>query len=192
MEGDGENYKELEENYAANPQVSTLNHMVGEGENSLDNILAGAGAPKDLDLMSIDIDGNDFHVWQGMQDFRPRLVVIEFNPTVPNDVFFVQDPEPETAQGASLLAMIELAGEKGYELACVLGTNAFFVLADDFPRLEITDNSIDAMFDPMGMETKFFQGYDGTLFIAGCDRLVWKDVPIDHEALQVLPKEEKI
>ena len=52
---------------------------------------AGGGLPSDFDVLSIDIDGADYHVWDGLRGsrFAPALVVIEFNPTIPNHVAFV-------------------------------------------------------------------------------------------------------
>ena len=45
--------------------------------------------PKDFDLMSIDVDGNDYHIFHSLARYRPRLLVIEFNPDIPNDLVFI-------------------------------------------------------------------------------------------------------
>ena len=116
-------------------------------------------------------------------------MVIEFNFTIPNDIYFVQDPDPELHHGASLLALIELGRDKGYELVAATYTNALFVEADNFAKFDIADNGIDAMFTPGPLESKLFQLYDGTLVLAGCDKLVYRaGMPIDQEDIQVLPK----
>ena len=171
------------------PRVKTVNAFVGwEGERSLDNILSACGAPPSPDLVSIDVDGNDWHIWRSLQRHRPRVILIEFNPTVPNDVFFVQDADPEVNQGSSLLSMIELGKTKGYSLVCANLWDAFFVLDDLYPAFAIPDNGIDAMYHYPEMETRLFQGYDGTLLTAGNHRLVWKDIAFSAEDLQVLPR----
>ena len=70
------------------PRVKALNCFVHwQGEQALDDILARNGAPAQIDLMSIDVDGNDWHIWKSLAKYRPRVVLIEFNPTIPNDVF---------------------------------------------------------------------------------------------------------
>ena len=49
-------------------------------------------------------------------DFRPQVVCIEFNPTIPNRVSFIQDADMRIYQGSSLLALTDLALKKGYTL----------------------------------------------------------------------------
>ena len=50
-----------------------------EGENTLDNILATTAIPKNFDLLSIDIDGNDYYVWDSLDYYKPKVVIIEIN-----------------------------------------------------------------------------------------------------------------
>ncbi|RYH62771.1 MAG: hypothetical protein EON54_09040 [Alcaligenaceae bacterium] len=157
-----------------------------EGHASLDNILGRTPIPANFDVLSIDIDGNDWHVWDGLKNYRPRLVVVEFNPSAGNELSFVQDPDPALNQGSSLLAFVLLAKEKGYELAATTYFNAFFVLAEDFGKLNIADNSIDAMYEPY-MDIQICQGYDGTIFAAGHLRLTWHGVELTQEDFQMLP-----
>jgi hypothetical protein len=99
---------------------------------------------EDVDLLSIDIDGNDYWVWKSLE-LRPRIVVIEYQDilgpersvVIPYDPKFSLDQFPENATennyvGASLRALTKLAHEKGYHLAAVNrhGYNAFFVRED--------------------------------------------------------------
>jgi len=187
IEGSADKFPDLEKTYRDNDRVEILNRFVGFGENSLDNILAATNAPTDFDLLSVDIDGNDWHVWESLQNYRPRVVVIEFNPTIPNDVYFIQDRDPLTNHGASLLAMIELGKKKGYEIVSVTTINAIFVIREEYEKFEIEDNDIDAMYDGSAFQSRLFQGYDGTLFVAGCSKLIWKDIPFSADDIQVLP-----
>ena len=182
-------FAELEGAYCDNNQVATLNTLVEqEGEASLDAILTRAGAPVDLDFLCIDVDGVDWHIWNSLTEFLPRLIMIEFNPTVPNDIVFVQDDDAATNQGASLLALIELGKSKGYELVATTAWNGFFVRNQLYPAFGIEDNDIDAMHDTAPFESRLFQCYDGTLVLAGCKHLLWSDVTIGQEDIQVLPK----
>jgi hypothetical protein len=170
------------------PRVRALNQLVTlDGEHTFDKTMEREGAPSTIELVSIDIDGNDWHVWNALKKYRPRLVVIEFNPTIPNDVYFVQDADPAVNQGSSLRAMIDFGKEKGYSLVCANGWDAFFVPDALYPLFKIPDNTIDAMYTPWDYETKLFQGYDGTLFTAGCRRLLWANIPFTEDQLQILP-----
>lgn len=94
--------------------------------------------PEDVDLASIDIDGNDFWVWKSLTAVRPRVVVIECNPTHRPPSCLVMAPDPTygssstSYHGASVKALELLGREKGYKLvSCNLpGSNAFFVRED--------------------------------------------------------------
>jgi hypothetical protein len=70
------------------------------GENSLSNQLISYQVPYDFELLSIDIDGADFHVWKNLTEFHPKVVVIEFNPTISNRIFFVQEADIRVHQGS--------------------------------------------------------------------------------------------
>ena len=95
--------------------------------------------PHHLDLLSIDIDYNDFYVWKALDDkYRPRLVVIEYNAShLPTEDKVVEyNPayfwDGSNYYGASILALYNLAREKGYSLIYAenRGVNLFF-LRDD-------------------------------------------------------------
>jgi hypothetical protein len=189
IEGLESRYAALSSRHAERPGVHCLKKLVTpDGENRLDVLLAGTGAPRVIDLMSIDIDGLDWHVWNSLENFRPRIVLVEFNPSIPNDVVFIQDADPSVNQGASLRAFVELAKRKGYELAGTTDYNAFFVDGEIFSKLGIEDNAIDAMHDPGDNLTHLFQLFDGSLCVAGCNRLMWHNVEFDSQDIQVLPR----
>jgi hypothetical protein len=93
------------------------------------------GVPREFDLLSIDIDGNDYWVWKAIEDYSPRVVVIEYNSSIrPNEsktVPYQPDFHWDGTDyfGASILALAKLGREKGYTLiACDNnGINAFFL-----------------------------------------------------------------
>jgi hypothetical protein len=189
IEADPYRFKELCQTYNDNKRVTCLNKMVSfDGENILDNILSHTSIPEDFDLLSIDIDGNDFHVWESLVDFRPKVVIIEFNNTIPNRIEFVQEANYSVNQGCSLLSLYKLARNKGYELVAVTDFNAFFVDAAYFPLFEIVDNSPDAMNNNQKYITHVFQLYDGTIVWKGNLRLLWRSLEINPERHQILPK----
>ncbi len=191
-------YQKVAERFSpANPEVEgrfsdkvTLIHQYAafEGARSLDAMLAQARVPSDLDFISIDIDSNDWYLWDSMTVYQPRVVLIEFNATIPNDVCFVQERDFNVNQGCSLLALIDLGKRKGYELVATTVANAFFVRKDSFTAFGIADNDIDAMYFFGQLQTRLFQGFDGELIVAGYQKLHWPNVPFAQEDIQVLPK----
>src|SRR6266851_2072866 len=97
----------LRQRFASNPKVVTINQSVGLSEESkLDTILKGTPIPCDFDFLSIDIDGNDYHVWKSISQYEPKLVCIEFNPTIPTPVNFMQPPDGSLNQGSSIRALV--------------------------------------------------------------------------------------
>ena len=176
--------------FAGKANIVTINALVdfNKGAHSLDSILSKTPIPADFEFLCIDVDGCDWHIWNSLSEYRPRLVEIEFNPTIPNHVYFVQDADMGANHGSSLRAMIELGKSKGYELVATTPWNAFFVTTEEFPKFNIVDNSLDAMHSPRELESTVFQLYDGTLVLTGCTQLLWHHIPISFEDIQVLPR----
>jgi len=189
IEASKSRFKQLEANYSRSAKVTAFNRIVGFGPNdNLDCILAETAIPTDFDFLSIDIDGNDYHVWKSSTRYAPKAVCIEFNHTVPNEVSFVQPADPKISQGSSLLALVELGKEKGYELVCVEGVNAFFVKSQYFPLFEIADNSVAVLRRDLSAVTHLFIGYDGTVFLHGRSVLPWHcKLPLKASSMQRLP-----
>lgn len=188
IEGSAAKFMSLLATHGANPNVSCINRYVDfEGDNRLDGILSSTNCPRGFDLLSIDVDGTDYFIWESLCEYRPRVVVIEFNPTVPNDIIFVQAKDPSVNQGCSLLALIMLGKEKGYELICCTGWNAFFVRAELYSEFGIPDNSIEAMYRPY-MDGRIFHGFDSYIYVVGMSKLLWSRVEVSSEDFQVMPQ----
>lgn len=187
IEGNRDKYVELLQTHGTNPKVTCVNSFVTlDGAGRLDSILESVGAPKEIGLLSIDIDGMDYFVWESIERFSPTVVVIEFNPTIANDVVFVQAKDFAVNQGSSLLAMITLGWEKGYELICATRWNAFFVKKADYPAFNLSTNFIGRMYTPM-MDGRIFHGFDSHVHVLGMPSLAWSRVPVSSEDFQVLP-----
>mgnify|MGYP006282936971 CR=1 FL=1 len=121
---------------------------------SRDNInqTIGRFAEGEIDLLSIDIDGNDYHIWEAVEVVRPRVVVIEHNSKFPPPVSIAPAYVPDLVwrgddyMGASLEALVRLGKRKGYSLVgCnIIGLNAFFVrddlVGDKFARPFTSEN----------------------------------------------------
>ncbi len=105
---------------------------------NIEDLFKKYAVPQEFDLLSIDIDFNDYWIWKAISHYSPRVVVIEYNPAFASDESRVAEYNPETSgdnssyYGASLLAYSRLGKEKGYTLvACTsVGMNCFFVRND--------------------------------------------------------------
>jgi len=164
VEGSAYRYEKLQAHYGAAGVGTAGTGAAGNVQlrhkqvqpDQIDDLLADAGVPTDFDLLSIDIDGNDYWVWRGLTAFQPRIVVIEYNPYYAPPERWVMCFNPDhawdgsTYYGASLASLHHLGKAKGYELVCCddMGNNAFFVRQDLYPLLGIADNSPALLFRP--------------------------------------------
>ncbi|MEM6690218.1 MAG: hypothetical protein AAF664_12365 [Planctomycetota bacterium] len=189
IEADSQRVQELNSNYSKASDVHILSGFVGWTEkDGLDVLLKPTPIPKDFDFLSVDIDGNDFHVWNAVDHYRPKLVLIEFNPTIPTDVDFVQPSDPAISHGASGLALTKLGARKGYDLVHVSRTNLLFVDHKYFDRFGIRSASFrDMRIDDTDV-TWIFTGYDGTILLSGKRKMHFHGIPIRQKKMQVLPK----
>ncbi len=125
---------------------------------NVNDLLRERGVVGEIDLLSIDIDGNDYWLWRAIDAIAPRVVIIEYQDiigpersiTIPYEPGFSLhhyevNAEQNNYVGASLRAMVNLGREKGFRLVGVnnYGFNAFFVrdgLADDLlPAIPVED-----------------------------------------------------
>jgi hypothetical protein len=114
---------------------------------NIENLFKKYQVPENFDLLSIDIDYNDFWIWKAITKFHPRVLVIEFNSSIPPTESRVV-PYDADAQwdgtnyfGASLLALQNLSLEKNYTLlGCDNnGVNAFFCKSELVKTFKIPD-----------------------------------------------------
>lgn len=189
IEANPKRYKELLQTYKGNYNVLPIKRWVEfEGKNTLDNIFSETKLPLDFDLISIDIDGNDYHIWDSLKQFKPKVVVIEYNLTIPNDIEFIQARDMSVNQSSSLLAITNLGKQKGYELVAVTKSNAIFVKKQYFPLFNISDNSLDAI-NPQTNIPRVYQLYDGTIVLTDEFHLLWHSrIPVKTRTMQVLPR----
>jgi hypothetical protein len=189
IECDNKKYKDLEKKYLKNKKVITLNEFVGlNKENNLDKILKNISIPNNFDFLSIDIDGNDYHVWKSIMEYKPKVVCIEFNPTIPTEVKYIQPPDSNINQGSSLSSMVDIGKEKGYELIAVLPFNAFFVKEEYFQLFNINDNSPETLRTDKSYITYIFTGYNGKVLLSGNKYLPWHRIKYKESKVQQLPK----
>lgn len=106
---------------------------------NINGLLSQSGFERDLGILSVDIDGNDYHVLSAINGFEPRIIICEFNPvfgaerkiSVPYDPNFYRTDKHHSNLyfGASINAFKSLLDKRGYTLVGtgMLGGNAFFV-----------------------------------------------------------------
>ncbi|MFT4803153.1 MAG: hypothetical protein ACI83B_003172 [Sediminicola sp.] len=107
-------------------------------KDSIESIFEEMSIPIEIDLLSIDLDGNDYWVWEKITKHNPRVVCIEYNATFPSNISLAMDYnethtwKQDSYFGSSLLALQNLGDKKGYKLVgCDFsGCNAFFVKDD--------------------------------------------------------------
>ncbi len=105
---------------------------------NINKLIEGFSLPQEIDLLGIDIDGNDYHLFQAINSINPRVVVIEYNAKFAPPTEWIMEYNPKhnwdgtDYLGVSLKSLERLFDEKGYSLVgCnITGVNAFFVRND--------------------------------------------------------------
>jgi hypothetical protein len=139
VEGEYHSIRTITKNYYLWIQMKKLQakHAFVTVDN-VEGLLYEAATPHEYDLLSIDIDGNDYWVWDAIKSYHARVVVIEYNALYPPHVAWIKKYDPHwvwdgTAHfGASLKSLEILGNKKGYRLVgcSFIGSNAFFVRTD--------------------------------------------------------------
>ncbi len=125
IEPDPERFQRLNAEYwqKASVTLSPVRVGVGEGETDLDTLFDSLNVPQEPDLMVLDVDGQEFHLWNALLRYRPRVVVVEYDAGV--DPRFIP---PRGGEGqAGYAALEELGNVKGYEVVARGPYNIFFV-----------------------------------------------------------------
>lgn len=137
LEANTEFAAEIKEKFASFIQHNRLichqQFVTAENVNEQLSLMTG-----EIDLLSIDIDYNDYWVWKALDVIRPRVVIIEYNASLRPPLSLVVPYDANRSWdgsnffGASLTALEKLGTEKEYSLVgcCFSGVNAFFVRND--------------------------------------------------------------
>jgi hypothetical protein len=142
IEGDTERYRSLLDTAKEHPKIVPIHAFVARSSTddlSLDSILGKTEIPGEFSLLSIDIDSHDCDVWESVKNYRPKIVVIEINSSVPPGVVWRHS---EKTEGNTFSATCNVASQKGYTLVCHTG-NLIFVRNDLVGRLGIDQRYID-------------------------------------------------
>ena len=149
-DGDDDNIRIANDFYWNHPDTARIPPAICQAWLTAENVnevIARYGFDREIDLLSIDVDGNDYWLWKAISVVNPRVVIIEIQAgwmadasvTIPYDPAFhvrkLVDPRQQIEVdycGASLPAMVKLGHEKGYRLvgAHRYGFNVVFVRND--------------------------------------------------------------
>jgi hypothetical protein len=124
IEAGDEQFEKLQ--LLANVRTHVVHERINFG--ALDRLLGDRGAPEAIDLGVIDIDGQDYWAWKGMQKYRPRVMLVEFayfNP--PTHIPREGDVTPDQA---GLQAIVNLGVQKGYTALVSTYCNVLFARKD--------------------------------------------------------------
>ena len=157
IEGSENSVKEVKLRF--NPVLQSGQLKVQQAFITKDNInflIARNGLVGEIDLLSVDIDGNDYYVWQAIDVVNPRVVIVEYNAKFPPDCIWKQAYNQNHTwdgsdwQGASLKAFEKLGRSLGYRLVGtnISGVNAFFVRRDLAGDLFMEPDTAEALYNP--------------------------------------------
>lgn len=107
-------------------------------KHNIDELIASHLDASEIDLLSVDIDGNDYHIFLAITSISPRVVVMEYNAKFTPPVLYCMDYDEtyiwakDDCFGASLKFLEVNLERLGYRLVgCnISGVNAFFVRQD--------------------------------------------------------------
>jgi len=163
IELDTRRFEKLKQNYASLEQVKVYHGGVfyNDPNNDLNSWLKKGNLPYDLDLLSIDIDYDDYYAWENLTEFMPKIVILETNPY--RDPVYEELPgrasqeynidllrewrAPLVAFGCSFISAVKLGLKKGYIPISYTG-NITFIRKDlvhllkEFPYI-VSDDPYD-------------------------------------------------
>lgn len=163
VEPDAERYKDLEANSRLFDTICRNAFVTPTGPGAIHKVLEEEGIAE-VDFMSIDIDGDDFFILQHLE-VRPRVIAIEFNPTIPPHIEMRQRETGGTF-GASLLAIVRLGGGMNYRFVGATYCNAFLVDEADAAPFNGYETNPEVLFPP-NLFTYAVTDYAGRAVLCG-------------------------
>jgi len=190
IESDRKKYQELLKNHPQKNVIKINKKIDITGHNKLDNILSATSIPLNYDFLSIDIDGMDYHIFSGIDVYKPKIICIEFNPSIPIDVEFVQEKNFKIKHGSSALSIFNLAEKKGYKLIACTNCNLIFIDKKIIKYVLKKTPKLNSICNQSQDNAIIFIGYDGSI-ISNKQKILlpWHDgYMVETEKLQYLPK----
>ena len=136
-----------------------LNHfLTPDGDGALEQVLIRHGCAGTVDLLSIDVDGDDYHILSGLRTLRPRVVCCEYNPTIPEEISLVG--RRGDGLGCSARALVARAEEMGYTLVSMTNVNCIFVRREEATSLQFFETRLEWLFPRQNL-VSLITTYDG-------------------------------
>ncbi len=189
LESDKERFKKLRKNYINFENAILLNSFIStSGLNKFDNLMTNISI-NNIDFLSIDIDGNDYHIFSSIEKFLPEIVCIEFNPTIPFESLYVQENNFSVAKGSSLGSLKKLFTNKGYSFISVVGINAFFIKNHLVSKEIINFGKSENIKYKSPTAIEMYVGFDGSVF-SNVDKIYlnWHKIHIPIKDISPVPK----
>lgn len=145
IESDSGRFAELEKNADGYDVTPICASVAPTGLTCVDVLLAKAEIDYRVDFMSIDVDGDDYVIWDAMGT-RPRVICIEYNQSIPPHVDLRQARQGDCF-GASALSLVRLGESKGYDLVGLSRCNLLFVDRSESEAFRDLERDLDQLFD---------------------------------------------
>ena len=130
-----------------NIPVNTIVHVECVTKTNVESIFKKYNIPQEFDLISIDIDGNDYHIREALSNYKPKVIVMEYNGNFSSTSEYIMGYDenysclfPNIKFGASLQSLVNQANRLGYDYVYSesRGSDAFFIRKDINPFKPLT------------------------------------------------------
>ncbi|MDB3885394.1 hypothetical protein N9308_00010 [Candidatus Pelagibacter sp.] len=140
IEGNDEKFKNLIETSKSYKNITPIHAYINTKENSLDRLLSNTFLKKDFDILSIDIDSNDLEIWESLNNYLPKIVIIEIQSSILPGIIERYNYENKTFN--SFTSTIKSGIDKGYTPIAHTG-NLFFIRNDYLDKVNLEKNLIE-------------------------------------------------
>ena len=176
IEGNKEFYNSLCSKFypvIKNGQLQVINAFITR--ENINRLIEQSNICGEIDMLSIDLDGNDYYIWDAIEVIKPRLVIIEYNAKFPPSIEWVTAYDENHIwdgtdwYGASLKALENLGKKKGYQLVGtgINGVNAYFVKKELAGEKFILPASAETLYNPSRLGLKHIAGHPSGVCLCG-------------------------
>ena len=159
IEGDFLRFQECQKNYKNNNKIKVLNKFIDESY-TLNDLIKHNNIDK-IDVLSIDIDGKDLTELKRLNLVKPKVIIIEYNSTIPFDV---ECEDQIGGNGSSYLSINNHLSKNNYELINFTGCNLIFI-EKDFNQKENKKVEVFEMIEKLKPVRFGFNNFGEMLFI---------------------------
>jgi|TARA_B100000959_G_C14849347_1_gene569440 hypothetical protein len=169
IEGDFLRFQECQKNYKNNNKIKVLNKFIDESY-TLDDLIKDNNIDK-IDVLSIDIDGKDLTELKRLKLIKPRVIIIEYNGTIPFDV---ECEDNVGGDGSSYLSINNHLSKNNYELINFTLSNLIFI-EKDFNQNETKKVEVSQMMEKLRPIRFGFNNF-GEMFFIENKKIVKKEL----------------